>query len=103
MCPLDFVLMEVVCVCLGPGVCAGAAGDAEQRGSAAAERRSVGGALWEGHGSADSGRSTWLNITELTLHLQAEIWSAVNKFQQQHNVFTTSETSHSNVFSFVQI
>ncbi len=49
-------------MCLGPGMCAGAAGDAEQRGSAAAERRSVGGALWEGHGSADSGRSTCLAV-----------------------------------------
>lgn len=61
---LDFLLMDIVlCVCSGPSMCAGVAGDAEQGCSAAAGRRSVDGALCEGHGSAGSGRSTRLYIT----------------------------------------
>lgn len=41
-------------------MCPGVTGDAEQRGSAAAGRPSVDGSLYQGHGSAGSGRSAWL-------------------------------------------
>ena len=47
-------------------MCVGVAGDAEQGGSAAAEWRSMDGALCEGHRSAGNGRLTQLLITELT-------------------------------------
>lgn len=50
-------------MCSGPGVCAGVAGDAEQGCSAAAEWRSMDGALCEGYGSAGNGRSTRLCIS----------------------------------------
>lgn len=46
-------------------MCVGVAGDAEQGGSAAAERRSVDGALCEGLRSAGGGGSTQLYITVL--------------------------------------
>lgn len=38
-------------------MCPGVTGDAEQRGSAAAGRPSVDGSLYQGHGSAGSGKS----------------------------------------------
>lgn len=50
--------MDVVLCVSGSGLCAGVAGDAEQGGSAAAERRPVDAALREGRRSADDGRST---------------------------------------------
>lgn len=70
--PSDSNVLLTLGVCSGPGVCAGAAGDAEQGGSAAAERRSVGGALCEGQRSAGGGKSTArcsgvLNVLNLTL------------------------------------
>lgn len=74
-------------MCLGPSVCAGVAGDAEQGGSAAAERRSVDGALCEGHGSAGGGRSTQLYttvlgfITGLTLSMSCIFTQEVRKFE----------------------
>lgn len=47
-----------LCACLGPSLYADVAGDAEQGGSVAAERRSLDGAVCDGLGSAGSGRST---------------------------------------------
>uniref|UniRef100_A0A8C9Z4T3 MYB binding protein (P160) 1a n=1 Tax=Sander lucioperca TaxID=283035 RepID=A0A8C9Z4T3_SANLU len=63
--PVDGHCLVCLCVCLGPSVCVGVAGDTEQGGSAAAERRSVDGALCEGLRSAGGGRSTQLYITVL--------------------------------------
>lgn len=59
-----------MCV-LGPSVCAGAAGDTEQRGSAAAERRSVAGDVCKGRRSTSSSKSVQLYFTLLHSFIEA--------------------------------